>query len=79
MIVQVIERHLLDGLGEVFDLAQLVAMDDANIEQIASEDEETRKRRLYLKDKKKVFGEGLRICRNIAMRRDLGPVSTKIP
>lgn len=78
MIVQVVERHLLDGLGEVFDIAKLATMDDAQIEYIAAENEEIRKTRLDLKERRRVFNEGFRICRSIAMRRDLGPVNLTI-
>ncbi|KAF2429753.1 hypothetical protein EJ08DRAFT_650206 [Tothia fuscella] len=71
VIVQVVERHLVDELDRVFAVTRVVDMDDAAIIEIASEDEYSRQQRLELKATRRTLESGERICRKYMARRDL--------
>jgi len=75
IITQVVERHLLQELYNIFDPVKVDEMEDQKIEDIAAEDIEIRERRMMLKERKKAIEESLEACVNIAMRKDLRAVS----
>ncbi len=76
VITQVIERHLLQSLDEIFNPIKVWKMDDKSVEDIASENKETREKRLTLKARKKAIEEARYVCTNLAMRKELRGVSS---
>jgi GTPase SAR1 family protein len=77
VITQVVERHLLQGMYGIFNSADILGMQNGTIEAIASENKETRDRRIALKIQKKAIEEAKDLCANLAMRKELRMVSTK--
>lgn len=75
MITQVIERHLLQGLLDIFSSVKVNRMTEETIIAIAAENEETRNKRLLLKAKMKSIEEARDICNSLAMRKELRAVS----
>ncbi|PON24652.1 dynamin family protein [Trichoderma gamsii] len=51
VIVQVAERHLIDGLRTVFDISELIQMDDQTLTSLAAEDEHNKTKREDLERK----------------------------
>jgi hypothetical protein len=70
----VVERHLLQGMYGIFNSADVLAMQNEAVEAIASENKETRERRITLKAQKKAIEEARDICANLAMRKELRQV-----
>lgn len=77
MITQVIERHLLQGLLNIFSWVKINRMTEETVIAIAAENEETRNKRLELKAKMKSIEEARDICASLAMRKELRAVSLK--
>ncbi len=77
VIYQVVERHLLTKMLELFGPENLGNMTDAAIEAIVADDKETRDARLALRLKKDKIQEARETCARIAIRRDLRVVSTE--
>jgi hypothetical protein len=77
VIVQVVERHLIDELDRIFNVTRVVELDDAAVIEIASEDEYSRQQRLELRNTRRTLEAGERICRKYMARRDLKLVSTE--
>jgi hypothetical protein len=76
VIVQVVERHLVDELDRIFNVTRVVELDDAAVIEIASEDEYSRQQRLELRNTRRTLEAGERICRKYMARRDLKLVCT---
>ena len=62
VIVQVIERHIIHGLENIFDVAKLVEMDDKSVRTIAEEDQELKNRRSSLEQKLDSINEAYKVC-----------------
>ena len=75
VITQVIERHLLQGLLNIFSWVKINRMTEETVIAIAAENEETRNKRLELKAKLKSIEEARDICTSLAMRKELRAVS----
>jgi len=71
VIVQVIERHLVDELDRIFNVMRLQEFDDETIMEIAAEDPSIRHLRTELKNTRRTLEAGERICRKYTARRDL--------
>lgn len=71
VIVQVIERHLVDELDRIFNVMRLQEFDDETIMEIAAEDPSIRQLRTELKNTRRTLEAGERICRKYTARRDL--------
>jgi hypothetical protein len=54
-------------------------MSSKTVELIAAEDEETRRRRIELKDRKKAIEESRALCENVIPHEDLQSVSPPVP
>jgi hypothetical protein len=76
VITQVVERHLIDGMEEIFEGDRVHSLPETVVKQIMEEDYATATERKQLKDQRDVLQNGLDICREIARRPDLGPVSS---
>lgn len=70
-IVQVIERHLLQGMYSVFESLHVLKMTEETILAIAAENKQTRERRVLLKSRKRAIEEAKDICASLAMRKEL--------
>lgn len=70
-IVQVIERHLLQGMYSLFESLHVLKMNEETILAIAAENKQTRERRVLLKGRKKAIEEAKDICAGLAMRKEL--------
>lgn len=71
VIMQVIERHLLQGMYSVFESVKCLSMTTEVVEAIAAENRETRERRILLKKKKRAIEEAKDVCAGLAMRKEL--------
>jgi hypothetical protein len=71
VIVQVVERHLVDELDRIFNVMRLQEFDDSEIMEIANEDPSIRQVRAELKNTRRTLEAGERICRKYTARRDL--------
>lgn len=71
VIIQVIERHLVDELDRIFFVTRLQDFDDETIMEIAAEDPSIRQLRTELKNTRRTLEAGERICRKYTARRDL--------
>jgi len=71
VIVQVVERHLVDELDRIFNVMRLQEFDDSTIMEIAAEDPSIRQLRADLKNTRRTLEAGDRICRKYTARRDL--------
>lgn len=71
VIMQVIERHLLQGMYSVFESVKCLSMTTEIVEAIAAENRETRERRILLKRKKRAIEEAKDVCAGLAMRKEL--------
>jgi GTPase SAR1 family protein len=71
VITQVVERHLLLGMLRLFNPIEIMRLDNTVIEAIASENKETRDRRMALKQQKTAIEEARDICASLAMRSEL--------
>jgi Dynamin family/Dynamin central region len=78
VITQVVERHLIDGMEEIFE-STAHTLADAKVKNLMEEDSGTRAERKEIKDQRDVLEEGLEICREIARRPDLGPYEYRDP
>jgi len=78
VITQVVERHLIDGMEEIFESTAHTLPDPA-LKTLMEEDFATQAERKEIKDKRDVLQEGLDVCREIAQRPDLGPYEYRDP
>ena len=78
VITQVIERHLIDGMEEIFQTERVLKLTDVEVRQLMEEDFTTASERKQLRDKLEVLQKGLDICREISRRPDLGPVRFQV-
>lgn len=62
---QVIERHLLVGLQDIFSPMATVEMTDAKVQSIVSEPESTKRQRVFLTDRINKLEEGQEIFRSV--------------
>jgi uncharacterized protein YutE (UPF0331/DUF86 family) len=76
VITQVVERHLLQGLHNIFNWVEINRMKDETVVAIAAENKVTRDKRMALKAKKVAIEEARDICANLAMRKELRTVSS---
>jgi hypothetical protein len=75
VIVQVVERHIADGLEEVFHSRRVRALDEAQLRALIEDDYQVRTERQELRAQERTLAQGKDICRQISRRPDLGPVS----
>lgn len=70
--MQVVERHLVDGLEDIFDMTRLQSLNDEEVAKITAEDEGTKVKRANLDQKvadlKKAYGECLAIETRISQK-----------
>ncbi|ROW00014.1 hypothetical protein VPNG_08332 [Cytospora leucostoma] len=71
IIVQVIERHLLQGMYNIFESLHVLRMQEDIILAIAAENRETRERRVLLKSRKRAIEDAKDVCAGLAMRKEL--------
>jgi hypothetical protein len=71
VITQVVERHMLLGMLNLFNPIEILRMADSTVESIAAEDKATRDRRVALVKRKKAIEEARNICATLAMRSEL--------
>ncbi|ROV92992.1 hypothetical protein VMCG_09029 [Cytospora schulzeri] len=71
IIVQVIERHLLQGMYNVFESLHVLKMQEDTILAIAAENRETRERRVLLKARKRAIEDAKGVAAGLAMRKEL--------
>lgn len=71
VIMQVVERHLLQGMYSIFESVKCLAMTVDTIEAIAAENKETREKRIKLKQRKKAIEDAKDVCAGLAMRKEL--------
>lgn len=62
---QVIERHLVEDLNNIFSPMVVLGMTDAKVQSIVSEPESTKRERVFLSDRIKRLEEGQEIFRGI--------------
>jgi hypothetical protein len=60
---QVIERHIMKKLKEIFSPLNIINLPDSKIELIVSEPSSTKRQRLFLQDQIKRLEEGQEIFR----------------
>jgi hypothetical protein len=70
IIVQVIERHLVYGLIELFDQSQVSNLCDEKVREIAEENQEAREKRDALKNQKEQFNYGVRMIQELSWEKD---------
>jgi uncharacterized protein YlxW (UPF0749 family) len=75
VLVQVIERHLVDDLESLFDSSRVHEMEDEKILKIFEEDEHIRDSRARLQAERASLEGGLKSARRLAARRDFKVVS----
>jgi len=73
--VQVVERHLADGLENIFHEKRVRDLSDAEVTELAQDDPQVRAERHRLGAEREVLENAMVICRQIGMRPDLTPVS----
>ncbi|KAK4174510.1 P-loop containing nucleoside triphosphate hydrolase protein [Triangularia setosa] len=78
-IVQVVERHLLQGMYGIFNSVEVLGLSNEVVEAIAAENKETRDRRQTLKVQKKAIEEAKDICASLAMRKELRAYAEDAP
>ncbi|KAK4200030.1 P-loop containing nucleoside triphosphate hydrolase protein [Triangularia verruculosa] len=78
-IVQVVERHLLQGMYGIFNSVEVLGLSNEIVEAIAAENKETRDRRQTLKVQKKAIEEAKDICASLAMRKELRAYAEEAP
>jgi hypothetical protein len=78
VIVQVIERHIADGLEEVFHDRRVRNLTDEQVRLLVEDDYQVRTERQELRAQEATLSQGKEICRQISMRSDLGPVSNDL-
>lgn len=62
---QVIERHLLADLNDIFSPMVVLRMDDSKVQSIASEPESSERERIFLSDRIKRLQQGREIFQSI--------------
>lgn len=62
-------------MEEIFERERVLALKDIEIKQLMEEDYLMQSERKELRDQRDILQNGLNICREIACRPDLGPVS----
>lgn len=62
---QVIERHLLVDLQDIFSPMATIKMSDAKVQGIVSEPESTKRQRVFLNDRINKLEEGQEIFRSV--------------
>jgi GTPase SAR1 family protein len=78
VIVQVIERHLVDSLQDIFDTSRVHDMEDERIKAIFEEDEHIRNSRAKLQAERATLEGGLKSARRLAARKDLKVVRNSV-
>ena len=63
--VQVIERHVVHGLEEVFSPLVVTALNDAEVSNLASEPSTTARQREHLEGRKSTLEKGRSVFRSI--------------
>lgn len=71
VIMQVVERHLLQGMYGVFESVKCLSMTPDAVEAIAAENRATRERRVKLKERKRAVEAAKDVCAGLAMRKEL--------
>ncbi|KAI9767627.1 MAG: hypothetical protein M1839_004458 [Geoglossum umbratile] len=79
VISQVVERHIADGLEEVFHDRRVRALDDDQVKALVEDDYHVRTERQELRTQESTFAQGKDICREISRRPDLGPYEYQDP
>ncbi|KAK7732539.1 hypothetical protein SLS53_008425 [Cytospora paraplurivora] len=65
VVTQVIERHIVRGLHDIFSPMVVVTMSDAKVESIVSEPSATKRQRVFLTDRIRKLEEGQEIFRSV--------------
>lgn len=65
MTTQVVERHIMRGLQNIFSPLVLVDMPDSKVQSIVSEPLATKRQRMFLTDRVKKLEEGQEIFRDV--------------
>lgn len=65
MTTQVIERHIIRGLENIFNPIIVGKLKDAEVEAIASEPEGAKRQRAILEDKVKKLQDGRKILKGV--------------
>jgi hypothetical protein len=73
--VQVVERHLADGLDKIFQNKRVRNLSDEEVAALAQDDPKVCAERRRLKTEREVLENASIICRQIGMSPDLTPVS----
>lgn len=68
MPVQVVKRHLINDLEEIFSPLTVFQWPDAEILRLASEPEDVMKRRQFLEGRKKVLESGSEVFEGLFSR-----------
>ncbi|KAK5635660.1 hypothetical protein RRF57_011372 [Xylaria bambusicola] len=68
VIVQVIERHIIDGLNDIFHTTELINMKEETVADIAAEDETPKASESYLDQKVADLRKAHNDCLGIAIR-----------
>jgi GTPase SAR1 family protein len=77
IITQVIERHLIDGMEEIFE-ATAHKLPDGRLKTLMEEDFATQAERKEVKDMRDVLQDGLDICREIAHKAPYDSADSKL-
>lgn len=64
-MTQVIERHIVRALHDIFSPMVVVTMSDAKVESIVSEPSATKRQRVFLSDRISKLEEGQEIFRSV--------------
>jgi GTPase SAR1 family protein len=79
VITQVIERHLIDGMEEIFQGERVLKLSDEEIRQLMEEDYGTMTERKQIRDQHDILQKGMDICKEISRRPDIGPYDRPEP
>jgi hypothetical protein len=71
VVVQVIERHLVYPLIEIFNGSRISTLDAEKVRKIAEEDEATRLKRKKLRNEKERLDKSVHRARDLCARKDL--------
>lgn len=68
-----VERHLLQGIQNIFNWVKINRIADESVIAIAAEDKETRDKRMTLKQKLVAIDDAARVCADLAARKEFRP------
>ncbi|KAI9780328.1 MAG: hypothetical protein M1839_006751 [Geoglossum umbratile] len=71
IIVQVIERHIIHGLNDIFNIVNLVGMNDLKVKIITEKDKESKSKWLPLNQKLRDIEEVYEVCQRTVAKKGL--------